>query len=631
MATPNLHAEPQQATTHRAHAMPFGTELLPDGRVRFRLWAPAAEHVELCLGSGEVEATLRMAAEQEGWFGIITDKAAVQTRYRYRIDGDMRVPDPASRFQPDDVHGTSEVIDPRAYTWRDGGWRGRPWEEAVIYELHVGTFTPAGTFAAVRDKLDHLVELGVTALELMPVADFPGARNWGYDGVLPYAPDSRYGRPEDLKALVDAAHARGLMVLLDVVYNHFGPEGNYLHVYAPQFFTERHHTPWGAAINYDGDDSRWVRQYFIHNALYWLEEYHFDGLRLDAVHAIVDDSAPDILVELAERVRATFGDTRHIHLVLENDHNAARYLARDERQQPRWYAAQWNDDIHHALHVLLTGERSAYYMDYADDPVHHLGCCLVDGFAYQGQQSRYRDDRPRGERSVELPPSAFVTFLQNHDQVGNRACGERIGQLVGPEPLRAALSLLLLAPSPPLLFMGQEWNSARPFLFFCDFGPELAASVVNGRREEFARFPEFSDPAARERIPDPTDVETFRRSLLDWDAVELPEHRAWLALHRELLALRRSRLVPRLHGMQARDKTCTKLTDRALSARWMLADGAELYLLANLGPEHLTGINPPRSSVLYTTHPAALRQSASDRLPPWSVAWYLHEPPAGSV
>lgn len=608
---------------NRSHAMPFGTELFDDGRVRFRLWAPTAEKVNICLGSGKAEAVLPMAAQQEGWFGIITEMATVGTHYRFEIDGKLRVPDPASRFQPQDVHGPSEVIDPCAWKWQDSHWHGRPWEEAVIYELHVGTFTPQGTFAAIHEKLDHLVNLGVTAIELMPVADFPGARNWGYDGVLLYAPDSRYGRPEDLKALIDAAHARSLMVFMDVVYNHFGPDGNYLHAYAEQFFTQRHKTPWGAAINYDDADSRWVRQFVIHNALYWLEEYHLDGLRLDAVHAIIDGSEPGILIELAERVRTLFGDRRHAHLILENDHNAGRYLARDEKQRPMWYAAQWNDDLHHALHVLLTEEKTAYYADYGDDPIQHLGNCLVHGFAYQGQRSIHRNGQPRGEPSSNLPLTAFVSFLQNHDQIGNRAFGERISRLTSPEALRAALTLLLLAPSPPLLFMGQEWNSNQPFLFFCDFDPELGSKVVAGRREEFAHFPEFSDPAARERIPDPTDPQTFLRSVLDWNEATSTEHNYWLKLHRQLLSLRHRRLVPRLYSMRP-EKNFTKLTERALSARWTLGDSAELFVLANLGHDTLTGINPPQTHILYTTHPEELKQPGIDHLPPWSVAWYLH-------
>src|SRR5262245_9029433 len=336
----------------RRHAMPFGAEVQPEGATRFRIWAPAARRVALELPD-ERSRELTMAALGDGWHEI-TVGAPGGTRYSFRIDGDLSVPDPASRCNPDDVHAPSVVVEPLAFEWQDTDWGGRPWEEAVVYELHVGTFTCPGTFAAAIERLDDLAALGITAIELMPVADFPGRRNWGYDGVLPFAPDSSYGTPDDLKRLVQAAHARGLMVLLDVVYNHFGPEGNYLHVYAPQFFDARHRTPWGAGINFA---ARSVREFFVHNALYWLEEYHFDGLRLDAVHAIADNSQPDIASEIATAVRAGPGRKRHVHLVFENDRNQAHYLARDEARRPRFATAQWNDDVHHALHVILTGER----------------------------------------------------------------------------------------------------------------------------------------------------------------------------------------------------------------------------------------------------------------------------------
>jgi maltooligosyltrehalose trehalohydrolase len=377
------------------------------------------------------------------------------------------------------VHGASEVIDPGAFAWEDGDWNGRPWAEAVLYELHVGTFSPEGTFAGAQRRLDYLAELGVTAIELMPVGDFPGRCNWGYDGVLPFAPDASYGRPEDLKRLIQAAHRRGLMVLLDVVYNHVGPEGNYLHVYARDaFFTERHHTPWGAAVNFDGPGSELVRRFFVDNALYWLEEYHLDGLRLDAVHAILDDSPLHVLEEIAQAVREGPGRERALHLVLENDANQSRFLTRTAAGSPRWYDAQGNDDIHHALHAILTGERHGYYGDNADVPHRHLGRCLAEGFAHQGEASAYRGGEARGERSAHLPPGAFVGFLQNHDQVGNRAFGERLPVLAPPDALTLATAILLLAPSPPLLFMGEEHAAAVPFLYFCDFGPDLAAAVT---------------------------------------------------------------------------------------------------------------------------------------------------------
>ena len=608
----------------REHSMPFGAQLQSDGRVRFSLWAPAATQVELCLDQPAGELLLPLQAQGDGWFQLTTEQARAGSRYRYRLDNDMRVPDPASRLQAVDVHGPSLVVDPKAFAWQDAQWRGRPWHEAVIYELHVGSFDPEGDFAAVQRHLDHLISLGVTALELMPVADFPGARNWGYDGALLFAPDTRYGGSEPLKALVQAAHTRGLMVFLDVVYNHFGPEGNYLHLYAPQFFTDRHHTPWGAAINFDGPDSHWVREFFIHNALYWLEEYHFDGLRLDAVHAILDDTRPDILEALAQRVRERFGDARRIHLVLENDDNAARYLERDRDGRPEHYVAQWNDDHHHTQHCLLTGEVRGYYQDYADDPLYLLGRSLNEGFAYQGEASDYRNRRLRGESSLLLPPAAFVNFLQNHDQVGNRAFGDRLSRLCEAQALRAALALLLLAPSPPLLFMGQEWGCPQPFPFFCDFGSDLAGKVVAGRRQEFARFPEFSDPAARERIPDPMAEATFASAVLDWTLLDAAEAQAWLALHRELLGLRQAVLQPRLNGRVSSQRPWTRLGARALDVRWHLADGSRLDLLANLGSVELPGITPPDADLLYTTHPAG-SAAAGDILPAWSVSWYLHD------
>ena len=453
----------------RSHSMPFGAEPCGQDRTRFRLWGPKADKVDVCLIEDSREICLPMTPANGGWFELCTDRARPGTHYKFQINGGQKVPDPASRFQPLDVHGPSEIVNAESFQWKDAAWNARPWEEAVIYELHVGTFTPEGTFAAVEQRLDYLAELGVTVIELMPVADFPGERNWGYDGVLLFAPDSSYGKPDDLKHLIQSAHARELMVMLDVVYNHFGPEGNYLRAYAPQFFTDRHRTPWGEAINFDGPDSRVVRDFFIHNALYWLMEYHFDGLRLDAVHAIMDDSEPDILVELAEAVHAKTAGKRRVHLVLENDDNAAHYL-RPSRDHKRPYQAQWNDDIHHATHVAVTGERDGYYIDYSDNPVRRLAHCLAEGFDYQGDASVFREGESRGELSRDLPLTSFVSFLQNHDQIGNRAFGERIVELGSERAIRAIMSILLLAPAPPLLFMGEEFGATTPFLFFCDFG-----------------------------------------------------------------------------------------------------------------------------------------------------------------
>lgn len=603
----------------RLHHMPFGAEALGQGRGRFRLWAPSAGEVALVLARDRVAP---MTALGEGWWERI-ETAPAGTHYRYRINGALEVPDPASRFNPADVHGPSEVVDPAAFEWDDGDWRGLPWREAVIYELHVGTFSPEGTFAGVASRLDYLAQLGVTAVELMPIADFPGKRGWGYDGVLPFAPDAAYGRPEDLKRLIAAAHARGLMVFLDVVYNHFGPEGNTLHAYALQFFTERRRTPWGAAINFDGPDARPVRDFFIHNALYWLEEYHFDGLRLDAVHAIRDDSRRDILTELAEAVRAGPGCRRHVHLVLENDKNQARYLERAPDGTARWYDAQWNDDVHHAFHVLVTGESDGYYADYAEDAARLLGRCLAEGYAYQGEASRYREHSARGEPSANLPPAAFISFLQTHDQVGNRACGERLVALAGEAALRAATAAWLLAPAPPLLFMGEEFGAATPFLYFCDFTGELAAAVREGRRREFARFARFADSAARAVIPDPNDPGTFLTSRLDWSCTGRQPHARWFALYRRLLAVRRERIAPRLAGMRGHAGQFHVLAPGALAVGWRLGDGSRLDLWLNLA-SHEVALGAQPAGALLECEPRETEAAlAARRLPGFAAACYL--------
>jgi malto-oligosyltrehalose trehalohydrolase len=564
-----------------------------------------------------------MERRNEGWYELVTDAATAGALYQFRINDTQVVPDPASRFQPRDVHGPSEVIDPDSFDWQDDAWRGRCWEEAVIYELHIGAFTLAGTFSAAEERLDYLQDLGVTALELMPVADFPGKRNWGYDGVLPFAPDGTYGRPEDLKHLVQAAHARGMMVLLDVVYNHLGPEGNYLAVYAPQFFTDRHKTPWGNAINFDGPECRMVRDFFIHNALYWLTEYHLDGLRLDAVHAIVDDSRPDILTELSATVWNTVGTDRHVHLILENERNQSSRLRRTRQCKPQEYTAQWNDDIHHTLHVLTTGERDGYYSDYSNRPLDQLGRCLVSGFAYQGAPSLYRDGEKRGEPTDGLPLTAFVSFLQNHDQIGNRAFGERILTIADPRAVRAAAAISLLAPSPPLLFMGEEFGAQTPFLFFCDFEKDLAAAVTAGRRNEFARFARFSDPETRRGIPDPNAAATFEASRLDWDAMDQARHREWLRLYRRLLRLRSEHIVPRLSAACQIRAAYEILDNRGLTARWDFPDGAKLTLLANLSAESFSGTPPPDSQIIYASAEVSKSSSKRGTLPGWSVVWSL--------
>jgi malto-oligosyltrehalose trehalohydrolase len=557
--------------------MPFGAEINAEG-VRFALWAPAHERIALQI-TGQRD-NLPMQRVAAGWHKLTTSRAASGTRYRFVLPDGTPVPDPASRFQPDDVHGASEVIDPRAYAWGDAQWRGRPWNEAVVYELHLGCFTEAGSFVSAIERLAHLRELGVTAIEIMPLADFPGGRNWGYDGVLPFAPDSSYGNPQQLKALIDAAHGQGLMVLLDVVYNHFGPEGNYLSLYAPQFFSARHHTPWGAAINFDGENSRTVREFFIHNALYWLTEFHFDGLRLDAAHAILDDGPVHFLAELAQRARSAVPD-RHVHLVLENEDNQAHFLERDAHGKARLFSAQWNDDTHHALHAAASGDAEGYYSDYVGQS-ERLGRSLAQGFAFQGELMPYRGS-PRGEPCAHLPPCAFVAFIQNHDQIGNRAFGERITALAPSAAVRAIAAVYLLLPQIPMLFMGEEWHSASPFLFFCDFGAELGAAVVAGRRQEFARFPAFRDEAMRARIPDPQAPQTFGDSKLDWSELDTAEAAVTLNWYRDLLAVRRRHIVPLLPELRAGEYRV--LGPSSVLVRWQGSGTTELTLMANLNDQ----------------------------------------------
>jgi len=567
----------------RVHPMPFGAAPNDAGGARFQLWAPARERVTLeLLRAGapapdarasalEVVARVPMRCGDGGWHTADVADAPVGLLYRYHLDEALAVPDPASRFNPLDVHGPSELVDAKAHEWHDDDWHGRPWREAVVYEMHVGTFTAEGTFDAARARLDELAALGITAVELMPVADFPGARGWGYDGVLPYAPDASYGRPEDLKRFVERAHALGVMVLLDVVYNHFGPDGNYLHAYAPQFFDASRHTPWGAAIDFDGASSGPVRAFFVHNALYWIVEYGFDGLRLDAVHAIEDRSSPGIVEEIARTLRDGPGRERFVHLVLENDRNDAQMLRRSPSGDAVVADAQWNDDLHHSLHVVLTGETDGYYADYADAPLERLGRALAEGFVYQGEPSAFRGGAPRGTPSAQLPPSAFVGYVHTHDQIGNRAFGERLDAIADPRLMPAALACVLLGAHVPMLFMGDEYAASTPFLYFCDFGPELAEAVRNGRRDEFGRFEAFREPAAREAIPDPNAAQTFAASKLDPGERAVSPHRERLALVERMLEVRRA-IVDRIAAIRCGGSWSTD--GRRLSVRWTIGSGA---------------------------------------------------------
>jgi malto-oligosyltrehalose trehalohydrolase len=578
----------------------FGAALGCDG-VTFRLWAPAAKRVDVIL-----DAPHEMRRLDDGWFAATVTAATAGSRYGFRIDEETQVSDPASCYQPDGVLGPSEVIDHGSYRWRATEWRGRPWNETVVLEANVGTFTREGTYRAMIERLDHLAATGITTLELMPLADFPGRRNWGYDGVLWYAPANAYGRPDDLKALIDEAHLRGLMVFLDVVYNHFGPEGNFLGRYAPPFFSSAS-TPWGNAIDYRVPE---VRQFAIGNALSWLGNYRFDGLRLDAVHAIVEPGDPPLLAELSRQVgRFAAASGRTIHLVLENDDNRAALLDPSTDPLSGRYRAQWNDDYHHAWHVLLTGENAGYYQDYPD-PRRDIARALGSGFVYQGEASTHRGGKRRGESSRALPPTAFVSFLQNHDQIGNRPFGDRLETLANPAAMEAALAITLLAPMPPMLFMGEEWGSQAPFPFFCDFTGDLAEAVRRGRRREF----EAAYAAHGDDIPDPLDEATFESARLDWRELASPAAQERLSLVRRLLTVRRQRIVPHLKAARFDDARVSAAG--LLSARWTLVDNGSLSLRANLSETAIASHIGPASS-----GEMIWGDRSRDTMAPWSVVW----------
>jgi maltooligosyltrehalose trehalohydrolase len=575
--------------------MQAGAIVQPGGKVAFSIWAPSAASMTL-----ELDGADHAMEAAGGWF-TLTLPAAPGAHYKFRTQDGMAFPDPASRAQAGDVHDASIIVDPGGYVWRNTQWRNRPWHEAVIYELHVGAM---GGFAATRARLGEIAALGVTTIELMPVADFPGKHNWGYDGVLPYAPDASYGTPDELRALVDDAHGLGLMVMLDVVYNHFGPDGAYLHAVSKEFFDEGVHTPWGAAIDFKRPE---VARFFIDNALMWLRDYRFDGLRFDAVHAI---NPPEFLNTLATEIRA--GVQRPVHLVLEHEENRASIL-RATPDAPG-FDGQWADDFHHCMHVLLTGESEGYYADF-QDPTRQLARVLSEGFAYQGETPPHYG-RPRGEPSVHLPTTAFVICLQNHDQTGNRALGERLTALADPRALHAARALLLLSPFIPLLFMGEEWGTRTPFLFFTDHNDELAPLVREGRRREFAHFAAFQDEARRAEIPDPNAHATFTASIPDLGESTRPGCRDILAQTRALLDLRARHIVPGIQG--ARSAGVDILADRALAARWHLGNGATLTIAANFAATPAR-VAPPAASVIYST----TTDTDPETLPPLTTRVHL--------
>ncbi|WP_019558642.1 malto-oligosyltrehalose trehalohydrolase [Thioalkalivibrio sp. ALE12] len=531
-----------------------------------RVWAPEANRVELECGDNRMP----MDHRADGWWSLYTEQLVHGSDYAFRVDGNGPFPDPRSAWQPQGVHGPSRWLDHARFVWNDAGWQAPPLAAAVIQEIHVGTFTPAGSFDGVAERLDHLAELGVTHLELMPVAEFPGARGWGYDGVNLYAPHHAYGGPEGLKRLVDACHQRGLAVLLDVVYNHLGPDGNYLAQFGP-YFTDHYQTPWGDAVNLDGPDSDTVRRFFIDNARMWLRDYHLDGLRLDAVHAIVDTSATHFLEQLAAEVQRLGRELgRHLVVIAENDRNDPR-VTRPVEVGGYGLDAQWNEDFHHALHALLTSESDAYYADFGQ--LADLARVLNRGLAYDGRYSHYRR-RTHGRPASDLPGRRFVGCLQNHDQIGNRARGDRIGTQLAPGLLEIGAALVLTSPFVPLLFQGEEWAATAPFLYFTDHvDADLGRAVSEGRRREFAAF--LRDPRD---IPDPQSRETFVRSRLDWDERERAPHARILRWYRALIALRHTHWTfadDRLESIEVR-------FDEA--ARWLEIQRPGLLLACNLTP-----------------------------------------------
>jgi maltooligosyltrehalose trehalohydrolase len=587
------------------------------GQTHFRVWAPERRNVELVTGERH-DRTLGPLAD--GFFGGSFDDIHEGTLYRYRLDGEGPFPDPASRFQPDGVHGPSAVVNSRTFEWSDTSWKGRTLEELVIYELHVGTFSPAGSFTGVAERLPYLRDLGVTAVELMPVADFPGARNWGYDGVALFAPARCYGRPDDLRRLVSAAHDLGIAVLLDVVYNHFGPDGAYLHAFSPHYVTPRRDSPWGATVNLDGDHAVHVREFLIENALHWLHEYHLDGLRLDATHALHDDSPRHFLADLASRVRASVTG-RHVLLIAEDHRNLATMV--EPPGDGGWgLDAVWADDFHHAVRRLVAGDADGYYEDYRGT-TSEVAAAIERGWLYTGQRSEYLGE-PRGTDPTRIAFPRFVFCLQNHDQIGNRAFGERLNTQIDLAAFRAATALLLTAPETPLLFMGQEWAADTPFLYFTDHHAELGRMVTEGRRREFGRFDAFADAGARTRIPDPQAEDTFIRSQLVWSEQGRIEHATMLRLYAALLALRREE--PAFHS-PTRDGLAVVASDGATLVLQRTAGRdaiVNVVRLAGAGPVDLDALNvpgpsrrPPGWTCLLTTEDPAF---SPDPLPP-DIAW----------
>ena len=546
----------------------WGAEFISGDVVRFRVWAEGQQQLTLRLA----ERDLPMTAVGNGWFQIDVPGVTHGTEYQFVLQDGMAVPDPASRAQKGDVNGPSVVIDPGRYQPINPDWAGRPWEETVIYELHIGTFTPQGTFRAAIDKLPYLAELGITQLEVMPVSQFGGNRGWGYDGVLLYAPHSAYGTPEDFHAFIDAAHGLGLSVVLDIVLNHFGPEGNYLPLLSPAFFDAQRMTPWGNGIAYEREP---VRHYILDAPLFWLTEYRLDGLRFDAIDQIKDTASKHILQQIAETIREALPD-RHIHLTTEDSRNVIFLHPRDEKGATPLFTAEWNDDFHNAAHVFATGETHAYYQDFAFEPEKKFARALAEGFVYQGEVS-LQTGHSRGVECHTQPPTFFVDFIQNHDQTGNRAQGERLITLAGADKTRVLLAALLLSPHIPLLFMGEEYGETNPFLFFTDFHGDLAKAVREGRAKEFTGHSGHDGD-----VPDPNDEQTFARSKLDWHNVTTAQGKSWLRFTRSLLVLRHRYLVPLLRPGGTVEGKIVKTAPGIVAVSWSFPTGT-LSLALNIG------------------------------------------------
>jgi len=564
-----------------ARRLPIGAEPQLGGGVHFRVWAPRCREVVVEI-EGFEPAALR--SEIGGYFSLWSLPARAGMRYRFRLGRNGKaLPDPASRFQPEGPHGPSEIVDPEDFAWTDGAWRGRAREQLVIYEMHVGTFTPDGSWEAASRELPVLAELGITCLEIMPVADFPGRFGWGYDGVNLFAPTRLYGRPMDFRRFVDRAHALGIAVILDVVYNHFGPDGNYLKLFSAAYFTDRYDNEWGEAINFDGPDSGPTREFFVANAGYWINEYHLDGLRLDATQAIFDRSEDHIIAAVARQVRSA-GRGRSTFVVAENEPQHAK-LARPAEHGGYGLDALWNDDFHHSAMVALTGHHEAYYSDYRGRPSEFVAAAK-HGFLYQGQRYQWQRNA-RGTPTFDLPAESFVVFLQNHDQIANSGTGERCHALTSPGRLRAMTAYFLLMPGIPMLFQGQEFGASSPFFYFADHESGLSQDVREGRRRSLAQFPSLATSEMRAELADPGDIDTFRRSVIDLG--ERQRHASIYALHRDLLELRRT--DPVLGQRPCRIEGAA-LTDEAWMLRFFSRSGADRLLIVNLGRDLLLGPAP---------------------------------------